>query len=162
MDVDDVLTILHSFTFNESHTLNIPSGLKNDVYFVVKNDSNVEMRRSSFPDVCGVWNSSTGASPKSYFMKTESGNFKMVTCRNEKFFNRKKVKDKMTVELIEPQPKLSDIVILQRYYTTLKIDSSYKKRISWLKSNTSENIAVIEYLSNFPGLVPHGNSKRKK
>ena len=48
------------------------------------------LRRSSFPDDCGVWNSSTGASLKSYFMKTDSGNFKMVTCRNEKFFNIKK------------------------------------------------------------------------
>ena len=52
----------------------------------------------------------------------------------------------MTVEYIEPQPKLTDIVILQRYDITLKIDSSYKIRVSWLKSNTSKNIAVIEYI----------------
>lgn len=48
-----------------------------------------------------------------------------------------------------------------RYYTGLKLETSYKKRVSWFQSENEQKIAVIEYLGIFPELAPHGNLKRK-
>ena len=47
----------------------------------------------------------------------------------------------------------ADVVVLHRYYATLKCDNSYKKRVSWFTSTVNTEIgkkAVYEYLWTFP------------
>ena len=54
---------------------------------------------------------------------------------------------------LEPQPSEADVVVLHRYYTTLKCDNSYKKRVSWFTSTVNTDIgkkAVYEYFGKFP------------
>jgi hypothetical protein len=54
---------------------------------------------------------------------------------------------------LEPQPSEADEVVLHRYYTTLKCDNSYKKRVSWFTSTVNTDIgkkAVYEYFGKFP------------
>jgi hypothetical protein len=54
---------------------------------------------------------------------------------------------------LEPQPSEADVVVLHRYYATLKYDNSYKKRVSWFTSTVNIEIgkkAVYEYLGTFP------------
>ncbi|VDH92966.1 Hypothetical predicted protein [Mytilus galloprovincialis] len=60
---------------------------------------------------------------------------------------------------IEPQPSQESVFELSKSYATLKKDSNYKKRVSWLAQGAKESVAVAEYLGQFPGLAPHGNSK---
>ena len=67
---------------------------------------------------------------------------------------------------LEPQPTDSTVFVLKRYYASLKLDSSYKKRISWFEkipgySQECKNKAVAEYLGKFPidTLNKHGNAK---
>lgn len=53
---------------------------------------------------------------------------------------------------LEPQPSEADVVVLHRYYATLKCDNSYKKRVSWFTSTVNTETgkkAVYEYLGTF-------------
>lgn len=164
LDVNDLLQYLQTYNFSKAHQT-IPSGVKSDVFFVVQNAKNLEKRsnglKSSFSDDCGVWNTNSGTTPKTYYVKTPAGELKTVFLRNGLYCFQKKVKGKRQYVPLEPQPAQNSVLILSRHYTTLKLDSSYKKRVSWLNGENSNDIAVVEYLGNFPGLAPHGNSKRK-
>ena len=47
----------------------------------------------------------------------------------------------------------ADVIVLHRYYATLKCDNSYKKPVSWFTSTINTEIgkkAVYEYLGTFP------------
>jgi hypothetical protein len=66
---------------------------------------------------------------------------------------------------INPQPKTDDILILRKYYTTLKRAPGYKKRITWVEQFPASKqnlkaLAVVEYIGIFPNTPSvHGNSK---
>jgi len=74
------------------------------------------------------------------------------------------VEKRVTYASIDPQP--TDIITLHRYYTKLKDNESYRKRVTtvteapeWLSH--LKTLAVIEYLGvkNSNSNHPHGNSK---
>ena len=98
MDSDDSLGgKLQGFFFLEMNALikllqqsdrclqQVPTGLKENVYFVVRNDHNFDNRknggRSRFSDDCGVWKGSKGGSPISRFLILPSGELKGVVKR---------------------------------------------------------------------------------
>ena len=68
---------------------------------------------------------------------------------------------------LEPQPLEEEIMVKRRFYTCMKRDPRYKKRVTWIRKITrgmkitcTEN-AVVEYLGRFPTTVSmHGNSKK--
>ena len=54
---------------------------------------------------------------------------------------------------INPQPKTDDILILRKYYATLKRAPGYKKRITWVEQfpASKQNLkALAEYIGIFP------------
>ena len=57
---------------------------------MVKNDRNLVSRdkgqRSSFTDDCGIWDSSKGSSPRTYFMTLPDSKLKAVYEKGDKFF----------------------------------------------------------------------------
>jgi hypothetical protein len=57
----------------------------------------------------------------------------------------KKVKGKKTFIRLEPQPSPESIIELVRTYSTLKKNSSYKRRVSRLGIGAKNSIAVVEY-----------------
>ena len=59
---------------------------------------------------------------------------------------------------IESQPSVDSVYELSRSNASLKKDANYKRRVTWLGKNAKDSVAVVEYLGNFPGLAPHGNS----
>ena len=65
---------------------------------MVKNDRNLVSRdkgqRSSFSDDCGIWDSSKGSSPRTYFMTLPDRKLKAVYKKGDKFCDAKKVKGK--------------------------------------------------------------------
>ena len=61
---------------------------------------------------------------------------------------------------------MDDVLILKRYYTSLKRAPEYKKRVTWVEKFPVQNcnnvkcIAVVEYIGTFPQkAAPHGNAK---
>ena len=77
----------------------IPKGVKENVYFLIDNESNKTLRKtgrcSSFCDDCGIWNTSTGASPKTTYLVSGEFNFRTLHFKNgrycvEKVLNKKK------------------------------------------------------------------------
>ena len=68
---------------------------------------------------------------------------------------------------LEPQPVENDIMIMRRFYTTLKRKTDYKKRVTWIEKAsltmgvTCMDNAIVEYLGTFPTTTSvHGNSKK--
>ena len=57
---------------------------------------------------------------------------------------KRRVKKKVTWEPVQPQPVDEDVVVLHSYYATLKADTTYRKRATWLESKPE--IALVEYI----------------
>ena len=55
---------------------------------------------------------------------------------------------------------------IQRHYATLKASDGYRRRITWLNKippsimTSLPATALVEYVGQFPGAAPHGNSKQ--
>lgn len=155
LNFNDLLPLLQTYDYSKCHQT-IPSGIKNNVYFVVQNSSNSWKRsqkeRSFFPDDCGTWNGSGAASPTTFFIKTETGEYKSALLKNDRYCYRRIVDGRTSYSVIQPQPNPVDVLKLCRYYTSLKVDPSYKKRVSWVDNGSIESLAVVEYLGKFPGI----------
>ena len=142
----------------------LPKGRKENVYFVVDNNENIKRRnsggKSKFPDDCGAWSDSS--STKKHHYVFENGSLVYIELKNKLFCKYSKGEKRP----LDPQPKMDDVLILKRYYTSLKRAPDYKKRVTWVEkypTNNRENskcIAVVEYIGIFPqNVVPHGNAK---
>ena len=121
--------------------------------------------RSNFRDDCGVWESGKGTTPKTCHLVLPSGDLKKIVKRldqNDLFCFEKKAKGKFYYTPFNPQPTDDELLHLHRHYAYLKEDNNDRKRVSWLSLGGNTEIAVAEYIGNYPGLAPHGNSKKKK
>lgn len=103
----------------------LPKGIKENVYFVVDNGENISRRncreKSVFPDDCGAWSESSSTNKHHYIY--EHG-LPVYTELKNTLFTKYSGGQKLP---INPQPKMDDILILKRYYTTLKMAPDYKK-----------------------------------
>lgn len=110
---------------------------------------------------CGVWDASSGASPKSYYLMHDNVDLSMMFLRKGIFCIKKQVQRKVEYIPLNPQPEMDKAVVIHRYYTTLKVDKLYKKRVTWLgEGGLQSSLAVAEYVGKFPGLAPHGNARQ--
>ncbi|CAG2213397.1 unnamed protein product [Mytilus edulis] len=153
---------LSSFTYEEAYN-NIPGGIKNNVFFALKNSDNIERRKrgaiSNFSDDCGVYDGPKGSTSKTYYVTDPNGVAKFVQKRKDTFCIIKTEKGKKNFIPLENQPAPDQVVELFRNYSTSKKDSSYKRRVSWIGGQTNP-IAIVEYIGIFPGLSAHGNTKK--
>lgn len=113
MEAEEVVNLLCTYSVEDARNV-IPQEVKNDVYFVIPNDADIANRskkqRSSFSDDCGAWDTSKGATPKTFSIRTEDGKVKLTHKRNGQFCNAKVVKGKKSFIPMEPQPNLDTIV----------------------------------------------------
>ena len=58
----------------------------------------------------------------------------------------KRVNKKRVYIPIEPQPSADSVYELSRSYASLKKDTNYKRRVTWLGQNAKDSVAVVEYL----------------
>ena len=159
MDTDHIIKLLKSCN---KGGVNIPTGVKENVFFVINNEMNVKRRdnrmRSSFSDDCGVWTSTSGATPKLYFIE-EDDNMKRIYFSKGKYGYFKMVNKERKFIPSSPQPDTNKISIMHVNYSTLKKSNSYKRRISYLDDTSKfSKLCVIEYIGQYPGRKPHGNS----
>jgi len=141
----------------------IPLGQKNNCFSVIDNSVNNERKRNNkynrFCDDLCSWDSEKGTIVKSYYIL--SHNFKCVYKKNNEYClvqSKKRVFVPLT-----PQPEESDIVVMNRYYTSLKRQKDYKKRVTWFSSSSDPDIskvALVEYIGELKQMEDvHGNSK---
>ena len=143
----------------------IPFGKKENVYFVLNNSSNLERRANLkkvvFPDDCGTWIGSFGTCPRAHFLRLGGGDFKKIYLKKGQFCIEKQISRKRSYIPMDPQPPNQEIAVVHRYYTTLKLDQNYRRRVTYLgKGGIESDLSMVEYIGNFPGLASHGNSKK--
>lgn len=140
----------------------IPTGPKENVYFLINNQTNVESRskgsKSSFEDDCGAWDSTKAPTLKTTFVTDNLNNLKHVVVKNGLLCLKKQVDGTQQCVPLEPQPDPISVLTVFRHYATLKSDKTYKKRVTWLE-NSIDQVALVEYTGTFPGRLAHGNAK---
>ena len=147
----------------------IPGGLKENVYFILDNTNNASKKgsktsnkSSSFSDDCGVWDRGAGTSPYSYYFLHDNGDLSTIFKKPTGYCTKKQVKKQIQYIPLDPQPDSKHVVIIQTYYTKSKLDKSYAKKACWFapESAYQSNLAIVQYVGKFPGLGPHGNSRK--
>ena len=84
----------------------IPVGVKDNVYYVIDNTRNAHSKstgkHSDFSDDCGIWDTSKGTSPKTYYVKFVN-TFRQTYLRLNLFCYRKKTKGQIDYIPYDPQ-----------------------------------------------------------
>ncbi|XP_078493090.1 uncharacterized protein LOC144748661 [Ciona intestinalis] len=139
----------------------IPCGIKENVFILVDNSDNLERaargKGKVFSDDCGAWIKNSMTVLKSI---VQHKNIRTLQKHNGKYCTRNARQNKYTPLL--KQPEDNEVITLGYYYSKLKKDQKYKRKITWvispgpLKVNTK--VALVEYIGLFPGNMPHLNS----
>lgn len=158
----EINEVLHQLT-HSSPLPAIPSGRKENILFILQNVKNNERWKegkcSQFIDDCGAWNTK-GTSPRTIYRRQHDGRVLQVVHRNGQYCLMRRVSGSKTPVSISPQSEEDDIFHVRCHYVTLKSSAGYKKRVTW-DSDTDRltgQVACVEYVGRWPGLVPHGNS----
>jgi hypothetical protein len=158
---------LYSIVTSDKPTFtSIPMGQKNNCYMLLDNSTNVERKKSNkksqFSDDLESWNSDSGTTVNTHYVI--SHDFKCAYMKNGLYCFPKKVNNKRTFIPISPQPAESDVVTLHKYYTTLKRQPDFKKRVTWFSNPGNQDLstrAIVEYISVVKQMdSSHGNSKK--
>jgi hypothetical protein len=147
----------------------IPSGTKENIYLLLDNTKNVLRQQtgtsSVYPDDCGAWDSHSGQTVETDFIVLPDDFLRYTVLKDEKYCYEKQVKGKKTFVPLDPQPERDNVVTLTRYYTPLKRDKNFKKRVSNFnclpaRHSLRENVALVEYTGTYPKRSQtHGNAK---
>jgi len=150
MSVLEMYAILHE-TKCEQVLSEVPRGVKENVWYVVDNSGNVERqadgKKNIFWDDCGAWSSKDGHVVKRTYV-VSGKRLSVVQVVNGLYCKQQVVNKKRSWVPLEVQPCTDAVVVVSSFYTTLKDDSSYRKKVSWL--SVQPNIAVYEYQGRPP------------
>ena len=150
---EDIYKIIQerNFVHNE-----VPPGDKSNIYMLVDNKRNEGRFQSNqkceFYDDCGVWISQKGNTCKSsYYLEGD----RLVYCelKNGKYSVKKRSNGKTSWIPLEPQPTDANLVILSKYYATLKENPTFQKHVTFVcKSPDSSlaSVALFEYKGKQP------------
>ena len=161
--VDDVIKALEK----PWHVLQeIPTGPKNDVMFIVdqKGFQHEHSKDLQYWDDCGQWEHKQ-RTVFSYFLCRKNEPRKSILKRKDGYHFRIQENNKFKYVLIDPQPPLTDILILRRHYSTLKGNTNYKRKITLIRNvpahlnfqSLALNYALVEYEGQNKTVLPHGN-----
>ena len=94
----------------------IPSGLKQNVCFVIRDNENENRRargkNGKHAGDCGVWNSKQGRVVKNRFIKDENNVYKFAVFHNREYCTKKTSSGVITFENIYPQPPPENVLLL--------------------------------------------------
>ena len=107
-------------------------------------------KSSVYLDDCGAWDSHSRRTVKTDFTVLPDDSLRYTVLKDEKYCYEKQVKGKKTFVPLDPQPEHDNVVTLTRYYTPLKRDENFKKRVSTFnclpaRHSLRENVALVEY-----------------
>ena len=138
----------------------IPSGIKENVIFVIDDTYNYQRRlskkQSEYPDDCGTWDSKKNVTTTKEYIYSNQ----LLSCVDKKNGLLGRELKKGFVPL-QPQPDPASIVVVKRKYSTLSRHNAYKKRITWFECSLGLTNAVVEYIGDYrTNSTVHGNAKR--
>ncbi|KAK3103858.1 hypothetical protein FSP39_022462 [Pinctada imbricata] len=97
----------------------IPKGVKENVYFLLNDNSNKNRRAqgksSQYIDDCGAWKSSSNVTKTEYFLKTQNGYQSIRRDKNGTYF---RIVRRQNIPM-SPQPNENQVAILKRKYSVL-------------------------------------------
>ncbi|XP_037088926.1 uncharacterized protein LOC119109417 [Pollicipes pollicipes] len=164
--MEEIIQILLDETKHYKALASVPLGRKEDVGYLVSDERNMERRvrgqRSRFQDDVGKWRYSL--SPKLTYVMDQSGVRRVMKSDPGVYCVRSQV-DGIQVWLpMTPQPSdESTVVELQRNYSTLARDSSYKRKVTWINAcypgpALTPAVAWYEYMGRWPDASGRGNA----
>ncbi|XP_035659254.1 uncharacterized protein LOC118404294 [Branchiostoma floridae] len=140
----------------------VPRGIKQNVSYIVDNSQNIAKRsgnnRSEFHDDCGSWSSKANSTPKTLYIREDSGRLRTVYRKNGQICTKRHENKKATFVPLVPQPQPESVLEIFRNYAKLRKSDSYERKITWI-GNSDRQIACVEYKGKYPGVASHGNSK---
>ena len=146
----------------------VPLGVKENVYYVVKNDANaarkLDGKTCKWRDDTGVYCSKSGSAKRiSYVKSPVAGEPRRLETRSGIYGVDKCVEGRRTFEALNPQPKEDDLITVSRYCSKLRMGTDYERRISWIEPfKPSGNVACVEYKGTYPGYCAGLKRGRKK
>ena len=109
-----------------------------------------------------MWSTKGGTSVNSYFLFESSRKAVTIFLKNELFCVEQRKNKISTYIPLDPQPNPESVVMVHRYYATLKMDGKYRKRVTAIISPIFPKVAVWEYSGTYLDSKSfHGNDKRK-
>lgn len=157
---EDIYKLLKEKTYLHS---DVPPGNKSDCFMLVENGRNAERvkqnKKCEFFDDCGVWATQKGNTVKSYYHLVNE-NLAYCELKKEELCVRKRNNGKTSWVPLDPQPRPENVVVLSRYYATLKADPTFQKRVTFVYKAAKEslsNVALYEY----QGIQPNQNKFRR-
>ncbi len=165
--------ILQLFLENSSVHTKVPTGKKENVCFLVNNESNLDNRsqggRSDYWDDCGVWNAGAPTTPTVYLCSNTSDGLvikRVIVKKAGEWCHEKQINKKKVWIPLDPQPASEELLYVHRHYSNLvkpmPESGSYKKRVTWIECECFQfpKVALYEYIGTYPKNVnvQHGNA----
>jgi hypothetical protein len=151
---------------NEPPLPRIPTGRKDDMAFRIDNTFNRKRvdsgKNAAFSDDCGAWTSCS--SKKNYFILAGKQQLKHVDFTQGVYMHL--VRGQKVP--MDPQPNESKILVMRRYYSTLKTNPDFRRRMTLVikfpvNVKPEHDVYVAEYTGNMTTpILPHGNTKVHK
>ena len=141
----------------------VPLGEKNNVFFIIEDSKNALKKRmnmrTEYHDDCGVWDSQKGKTANTYVIFCD-GNLKTASLKDGLFCCEGRRRGVSNWIPLDPQPDRDTMVKVHRYYTTLKGDDNYRRRITGVSGGEFNDRVVVEYAGvRTRPITIHGNSK---
>ncbi|XP_033113522.1 uncharacterized protein LOC117114091 [Anneissia japonica] len=141
----------------------VPDGLKQNFYFLLNDNNNVlrrsQKKKAKYIDDCGAWDKKASSNTHTYLINNGMKLTYIEKSNGQYYKNKKKGET-----VLFPQPAEDTIITFRRYYSSLKADKTFKKRITNIiqcPESMNELLAIYEYIGRHPGQPqPHGNSKK--
>lgn len=158
--LDQIIDILRN---TDKALESVPPGEKNNVFFVLEDSKNALRKRmnmkTDYHDDCGVWDSQKGKTANTYLTFCD-GSLKTVSLKDGLFCSESRKRGVSHWIPLDPQPNWDAMVKVHRYYTTLKGDDSYRRRITCVSGGEFPDRVLVEYAGIRTGpITVHGNSK---
>lgn len=130
MQIEETMKLLLTEKTSERK---VPAGIKENIYLILSNIENCNRRlrgkKALYEDDCGTWHK--GSVKTHHFVyNEEERSFRSVDCIKGIYMTKKCGE---RVSLID-QPCPDDVVVVKRYYATLKRQEEYKKRVTWIET----------------------------
>ena len=166
-DTEDAIQMIMKAT---SPLPQVPRGTKENVFFIVDNTQNTARRQNGKKarlwDDCGAYVDGGSGSKFHYLYRKEEKPCLLYVHKGQ-YCRRERKKKVSSFFPLQPQPAQEELLVVERKYDKLKLDPSYKRRVTTIHQLPGSqadlqrclDVALFEYTGSFPGHTAHGRTK---